>query len=302
METEEEKPIEIKGTGGAVLLSTKINKGSKRKFELMKDDYITLKFTLDKPVDFPLGTYVECDFGRFEVVDPQSPSWNTKTGGYDYELKMEAAYRKWKNKLFKYNPETAEDTGGEASWSLTAPLETHMGVFLRCLKAWGYTCGGEAYAFLPDSTVTTENLFLTYSNTNLIDALTMMAEAAGCEWWVRGADIRFGRLANDKEAVTLQAGVNTAPMTLSKSSGEYFTRIYAFGSTENVSPRYRKTLEFTADETGIYTGFIGGQSYWYVRDSQRPVTPAYFAASQTSRSGWFPSTAKAAARPRHQPR
>lgn len=234
--------IDIKDNTGEVLYSTPINKGSKRKFELMKEDYIMLKFSLDIPVDFGLGTSVECDFGRFEVMEEQSPTYNATNGGYDYKLKLEADYMKWRNKLFKYQPEVVG--GNEASFSLTAPLSMHMDIFLRCLKSWGYKYNGYDYYYFIDDSVTTENLFITYSNTNLIDAPSMMAEAAGCEWWVEGAGVYFGRLESEKNPVTLEIGDNTVSMQLSKSSGDYFTRIFAFGSTSNISPRYRKKLLF----------------------------------------------------------
>ena len=258
--------IDIKDNTGKTLHSTPINKGSKRKFELMKDDYITLKFTLEHPVVFGLGTYAECEFGRLEAVEEQSGTFGNTSGGYDYELKLEADYMKWRNKLFKYRPEVVG--GNEASWSLTAPLATHMGIFLRCLKAWGYKHGGLEYQYFIDDTVTTENLFLTYSNTNLIDALTMMAEAAGCEWWVDGADIHFGRMADGGDPVTLELGANAVSMTLSKSSGDYFTRIFAFGSTNNISPRYRKKLEFTVADGGWYDTVDGERCIAVVPDKK----------------------------------
>ena len=237
--------IDIKDNAGEVLYSTLINKGSKRKFEMMKEDYIMLKFSLDTPVNFTIGTYVECDFGRFEVVEEQSPSFNATNEGYDYELKLEASYMKWRNKLFKYQPEVIG--GNEASFSLTAPLSMHMDIFLRCLKSWGYKYNGYDYDYFIDDSVTTENLFITYSNTNLIDALSMMAEAAGCEWWVEGAGVYFGRLESEKNPVTLEIGDNSVSMQLSKSSGDYFTRILAFGGTSNISPRYRKKLLFSME-------------------------------------------------------
>lgn len=237
--------IDIKDNDGEVLYSTPINKGSKRKFEMMKDDYIMLKFSLDTPVDFALGTYVECDFGRFEVVEEQSPVYNATNGGYDYKLKLESGYMKWRNKIFKYQPEVIG--GNEASFSLTAPLSMHMDIFLRCLKSWGYKYNGYDYDYFIDDSVTTENLFITYSNTNLIDGLSMMAEAAGCEWWVEGAGVYFGRLESEKNPVTLEIGDNSVSMQLSKSSGDYFTRIFAFGGTSNISPRYRKKLLFSME-------------------------------------------------------
>ena len=169
--------IDIKDTSEKIIFSTPVNKGCKRKFELMKDDYITLKFSLLSPITFKLGYYTICDFGRFEIVDEQNPTFNTSTGGYDYELKFEAYYMKWKNKIFKYTPETG---GNEASWSLTAQLSEHLDILLRNLKVWGYQYEGTDFVYEIDSDVNIDALFITYSNTRLTDALTAMAEAAGC--------------------------------------------------------------------------------------------------------------------------
>ena len=47
--------VDIKDIFGNIRYSTPINEGSKRKYLLMKEDYITLKFSLDDPVHFKLG-------------------------------------------------------------------------------------------------------------------------------------------------------------------------------------------------------------------------------------------------------
>ena len=258
--------IEIKDNNEVLVLSTPIGVGSKRKFELMKDDYITLKFSLLNPISFKMGCYAECDFGRFEIIEDQKPSFNNSTGGYDYELKMEASYMKWKNKVFKYTPETG---GNEAAWDLTAQLSYHLDIFLRNLKVWGFQYGGEDYEYEIDNDVNVDALVMHYSNTNLIDALTSLAEAANCEWWMEGKKIRFGRCEKG-EAVEISLGEEAETMSLSKSSGDYFTRIYAFGSTQNISSRYRKKLEFTIDTLNR----SGNKSDF--KDSKKPVNPSFF--------------------------
>lgn len=47
--------IDIKDISGAIQLTTLINEGCKRKFTLMKEDYIMLKFSLENPIYFKLG-------------------------------------------------------------------------------------------------------------------------------------------------------------------------------------------------------------------------------------------------------
>lgn len=270
--------IEIKDNNEVLVLSTPIGVGSKRKFELMKDDYITLKFSLLYPVRFKLGCHTECEFGRFEIIEDQKPSFNNSTGGYDYELKMEASYMKWKNKVFKYTPETG---GNEAAWDLTAQLSYHLDIFLRNLKAWGFQFNGEDYEYEIDNDVNVDALVMHYSNTNLIDALTALAEAANCEWWIEGKKIRFGRCENG-EAVEIILGEEAETMSLSKSSGEYFTRIYAFGSTQNISSRYRKKLEFTVKKEPGVSLNVNGENYAPL-DLDKDLVVGYFRDSVRSR-------------------
>ena len=170
--------IDIKDISGAILLTTLINEGCKRKFTLMKEDYIMLKFSLENPIYFKLGSNVECNFGLFEVCDLQKPAFNTNTAGYDYELRLDAYYWKWKNKIFKYTPET---TGQEASWNLTAPLDVQAGIVLRNLKALGYTYKGQDFVFSIDSTVENKSQLMTYYNINIIYACFEMSKKRDCE-------------------------------------------------------------------------------------------------------------------------
>ena len=68
--------IDIKDISGNIRFSTPINQGSKRKFLLMKEDYITLKFSLDKLIPFSLGDNVDHEIGMFELVDLYKPDYN----------------------------------------------------------------------------------------------------------------------------------------------------------------------------------------------------------------------------------
>lgn len=240
--------VDIKDISGTLLLSASIGEGSKRKFLLMKEDYITLKFSLNDPVYFKLGDYVEDPrFGLFEICDLQQPAYNASTGGYDYELRFDAHYWKWKNKIFKFTPEAA---GQEASWNLTAPLDVQLGVFLRNLKALGYAYGGKDFEFSIDGSVENRAQLMSYDNANLIDALSRMAETWECEWWVNGNQICFGR-CEQGDPVDLEIGVNVEEMTRSDSQSAYATRIYAFGSTRNIPSNYRPV-----DESVLVNGVV----------------------------------------------
>lgn len=232
--------IDIHDISGDVLFSTPINEGSKRRYTLMKEDYIMLKFSLSTPISFWMGSYVDDpEIGLFEVTDMQKPQYNTGTSGYDYELKLDNHYWKWKNKIFKYTPEAP---GSEATWDLTATLEVHLSIFLRNLSELGYKFRGTDYTFAIDSTVANEAKLISYSNTNMLDALTLMAETWECEWWVEDNVIHFGRCEYG-EAVELSLETNVADMPVQGSKNTYATRIYAFGSTRNLPKNYRPLSE-----------------------------------------------------------
>lgn len=239
--------IELKDIQGKVIYTAEINRGANRKFQLMKEDYITLPFSLENPVDFGLGCYVEIDGGIFEVTTIQKPTLNNSTGGYDYQLRLDAYYWKWKNKIFKFTPEVG---GQEASWSLTASLDVHLGIFLRNLKALGYTYRGSEFEFSIDVTVENKAVALTYDNTNMIDALSSMAESFECEWWVTDNVIHFGRCEYGTP-VDFEIGNNVVEMTRYESQSSYATRLYVFGSTRNIPSNYRQT-----DESVVVNGVV----------------------------------------------
>ena len=240
--------IEIRNSAGTPCYQDVVRKGSKRKFTLMKEDFILLKFSLKSPVFFKLGDWTEdTRFGRFELCDLYKPKYNRKTGAYDYELQLDAYYWKWKNKIFKYTPETA---GQEASWNLTAPLDVQAGIVLRNLKALGYTYKGQDFVFSIDSTVENKSQLMSYDNINILDACFEMAKKWDCECWVTENIIHFGRCESG-DAVDFEIGKNVQEMSQIESQSTYATRIYAFGSTRNIPADYRPI-----DETVVVNGVV----------------------------------------------
>lgn len=201
----------------------------------MREDYINIKFSLDNPIYFKIGSYVDCDFGRFEVCDVQKASYNTGTSAYDYDLRLDAYYWKWKNKIFRYTPESF---GQEAAWNLTASLDVQASIIIRNLKALGYKYNGQDFTFSIDNTVDNKSRLMSYNNTSILDACFSMAEKWNCECWITDSVIHFGR-CEFGDAIDFNIGVNVEDMTRSDSQTGYATRIYAFGSTRNIPSNYR---------------------------------------------------------------
>ncbi|MBR4533876.1 MAG: hypothetical protein IKO85_04960 [Bacteroidaceae bacterium] len=229
--------INIIGIGG-ISHAVVIEEGSIRRFELMKEDYIRLVFSSSEQINIRLGDYItHPDWGTFYITEPQQPTYNKDTGGYDYDLQFNAPYYKWNNKLYKFEP---SNNRNEASWSLTDNLGNHMAVFLRNLEhhGWHYTLDNACLS-LEEAQRT---VFIQFDNKYLLDALTQIAEAFNIEWWITDTVIHFGKVESG-EAIDFEVGVNVEDMTPQNASKDAITRFYAFGSTRNIPNGYRADEE-----------------------------------------------------------
>lgn len=211
---------------------------SVRKFELMKEDYIRLVFSSDKRIGIRLGDSVHFDeWGTFYITEPQKPTYNTSTGGYDYDIQFNAPHYRWNNKLYKFEP---NNNRNEASWSLTSNLKSHMAVFLRNLShhGWNYTVDPLAYELESAS----RNIFIQFENKYILDALSLIAEKFNVEWWITDNIIHFGKTESGT-AIDFEIGKNVEDMTAENGDKDFITRIYAFGSTANLPANYRENDE-----------------------------------------------------------
>lgn len=230
--------IDVKDITGKVKLSIKANPGSVHKFELMKEDYVNLMFSIEEPILLEIGDYIEYAGSLYYLTDKTYPAFNTETEGYDYTVRFDSHYYRWKNHIIFYD----RQGNREASWSLTRAPEAHLSVVVSNLREIGFTYNGAEYQAVVDSSVDAVAKLVTYDNTNIIDALTKIAETWECEWWVDKDKIYIGRLEHG-EPVNLEIGKELSSMSRSQSQDIFATRLYAFGSTRNIPSNYRKGQE-----------------------------------------------------------
>lgn len=230
-----EHMIDIRDISGRIKLSVSIGSSSLHRFELMKEDYISIVFSLETPVRLEIGDNVDYEGSLYYITDKVYPTFNTSNGGYDYTLRLESHYYRWKNHILFYDRQGNK----EASWSLTRSPEAHLSIVVSNLRAIGFTFKGKGYQAIVDSTVDPVAKLVQYNNTNIIDALTKIAEAWECEWWVDGDKIYLGHLEHG-EPVNLEIGKEISSMSRSQSQDIFATRLYAFGSSRNLPSDYRK--------------------------------------------------------------
>lgn len=230
-----EHMIDIRDISDRIKLSVSIGSSSLHRFELMKEDYISIVFSLETPVRLEIGDNVDYEGSLYYITDKVYPTFNTSNGGYDYTLRLESHYYRWKNHILFYDRQGNK----EASWSLTRSPEAHLSIVVSNLRAIGFTFKGKEYQAIVDSTVDPVAKLVQYNNTNIIDALTKIAEAWECEWWVDGDKIYLGHLEHG-EPVNLEIGKEISSMSRSQSQDIFATRLYAFGSSRNLPSDYRE--------------------------------------------------------------
>lgn len=250
--------ISIKTSTGKERATVVVGSGSVRRFALMGDDYVTLKFVVAEPLYIAIGDYIDTDFGRFVIVADQKPNISKTTGGYEYELKFEAPHCAWKNKIsmlvYKQNVGNVEKRyRKESSWNLTADIITQAeAAIIDNLECLGMDYRVQLHGV--DEDTASKSVLVSYDNTSIYDALTLIADAFDVEWWIVGNIIYFGKcqFGEETESVDLTLGENVSDMGNAKSSADFATRFYVYGSDKNLR-NYRKNDRGESVALGVVT-------------------------------------------------
>ena len=252
--------IEVKRNGSVFYTIEDLCEGSKMSRQIMDHHYIVLKFTTAEPIYFEIGDSVALpDFGYFELTSAYFPTYNDTTGGYDYEMQMDADYMAWQNKICKYRPAYGAN---ETSFKLTSTIGVHLGVILSNIKALGFKHAGKEYSvdyitYNNNAFDVNKRFYIEYSSTSILDALNTICseDNLDCEWWVEDSIIYLG-YCEMKGQTTFEQGVNMASMSQSESKSSYITRLYAFGSDRNIPDGYFTGSDADVTTDGIATDYL----------------------------------------------
>lgn len=228
-------------------------------YELMQSHYCKLSFKLYKPTYFLLGDFIDTPYGRFELIDLTKAKDND-TIGYSYEIQFDAYYRKFKNKILKYRPNTGSQ---EATFSLTSKMGTHVEVIMKSLAYYAkldksylydpkFEGEGTDYTYVIDASVDANAAkLITYSNTSVLDAIANIAQTFECEWWFEGNILHFGTCENTNAIVDFRLNDNIVSMSSSQSQSTYANRVYAFGAARNLPSGYKNDADADITKDGV---------------------------------------------------
>lgn len=222
--------INIKNIDGSLLYAAPVTKDAVFHHELMSSEYIELVFNEVTVIDIPIGAYVEYNGSRYTVTNPVTP--DIIDGGYKYTIQFKADWMRWEGVTYFYINEFSQKN--ETSWSMTATPD----LFLQMIVENISRATGKTYTFSYDSSLTATK-DLQFNNTTVLEALSMVADAFETEWWIEGDVIHLSRCEHG-DALALTYGQNIGVPSVQRSS-EYATRIYAFGSTRNITQDYQNS-------------------------------------------------------------
>ena len=222
--------INIKNIDGSLLYAAPVTKDAVFHHELMSSEYIELVFNEVTAIDIPIGAYVEYNGSRYTVTNPVTP--DIIDGGYKYSIQFKADWMRWEGITYFYINEFSQKN--ETSWSMTATPD----LFLQMIVENISRATGKTYTFSYDSSLTATK-DLQFNNTTVLEALSMVADAFETEWWIEGTVIHLSRCEHG-DALALTYGQNIGVPSVQRSS-EYATRIYAFGSTRNITQDYQNS-------------------------------------------------------------
>ena len=222
--------INIKNIDGSLLYAAPVTKDAVFHHELMSSEYIELVFNEVTVIDIPVGAYVEYNGSRYTVTNPVTP--DIIDGGYKYTIQFKADWMRWEGVTCFYINEFSQKN--ETSWSMTATAD----LFLQMIVENISRATEKTYTFSYDSGLTATK-DLQFNNTTVLEALSKVADAFETEWWIEGDVIHLSRCEHG-DALALTYGQNIGVPSVQRSS-EYATRIYAFGSTRNITQDYQNS-------------------------------------------------------------
>lgn len=205
---------------GLVIVATvQIDESTTLSASVMGENKISATFTTDAPIDLAIRDHIFLNGEKYQnnvftdlVIDDK----------YTYSVEFESTQYNLLNKVF-----TISKISGRIGVFVTAILAS-----INQLDA-GWTAGDV------DDTGKELEIFFSQNDT-CRSALQLVCEKFGLEFRVLGKQISVVNIYSQGTALTLEYGKNKGAYNISrKVKGDFFTRVFGYGSSRNVPANYR---------------------------------------------------------------
>lgn len=213
---------------GVALIKIDVDDASYRYREIMGDSKVYLEFALTQYVDIEIGSYVEFQGERYELMAVADVTIQHNRN-YEYKITFEGPQARFA-KYRIHNP-----VDGRLVFDMIAYPEEHLAVILSNLnerEGTGRWAAGVC--------ITGEQKLMSYNHTKVSDALTALANLYDTEWEVSGGSIHLNKLeynASDPLALGYGRNLGFKPGVGRTNYGEtgQIQRVYIQGGDRNIS-------------------------------------------------------------------
>lgn len=218
---------------------------SEQSISLMKEDILTLNFSLSGVIQFAIGDY--CDFfGKLYQVNKRPTRKKTGQNNYAYTLIMEAEWYDLGKVEFLFLDqhnlftETTFDLRGTPQDFGDLIIYNLLRVFPLAQWKLGYV-------------ITADIKTITFDAMNCLQAMQEVAKQFNTEYIIEGKTIHiYQRKVNSQ--ILLEYGQNKPLLSLEESdqdNSNLITRLYAFGSSRNLPSGYRNNSKYLITGKGF---------------------------------------------------
>lgn len=217
--------LNIYNQSGELKLTASVTSSSVWNLELMRENALSLTFTIPVCVPLQVNDYIILEGVRFSVKKEYKPR-KKNSQKYSYSVKFYAPIHDAQQVIYLH----LTDGQYEPQFSLDGSPREHLQKWVDNMNR---IYGEERWRI--GDVIDAPNQNIEYSNTTCWDALASMADIFSTEWWSDGFYINLCRCERG-ERVELGYGKGLTSLTQTENSDDvkFFTRLIPLGSTRNI--------------------------------------------------------------------
>lgn len=217
--------LKIYNQSGGLKLTVPVTSSSTWNLELMRENALSLTFTIPVCVPLQVNDYIILEGVRFSVKKEYKPR-KKNSQKYSYSVKFYAPIHDAQQVIYLH----LTDGQYEPQFSLDGSPREHLQKWVDNMNR---IYGEERWRI--GDVIDAPNQNIEYSNTTCWDALASMADIFSTEWWSDGFYINLCRCERG-ERVELGYGKGLTSLTQTENSDDvkFFTRLIPLGSTRNI--------------------------------------------------------------------
>ena len=217
--------LNIYNQSGELKLTASVTSSSTWNLELMRENALSLTFTIPVCVSLQVNDYIILEGVRFSVKREYKPR-KKNSQKYSYSVKFYAPIHDAQQVVYLH----LTDGQYEPQFSLDGSPREHLQKWVDNMNR---IYGEERWRI--GDVIDAPNQNIEYSNTTCWDALASMAEIFSTEWWSDGFYINLCRCERgERVELGYMQGLTSLTPTENSDDVKFFTRLIPLGSTRNI--------------------------------------------------------------------